>query len=250
MDIATMIGLIAGFGLIGWAILMGGSFLLFVDVPSIIIVFGGTLCTMFIKHSMQEVFGSVGIFMKSIINDPRNPEDIVAKLAELANLARKDGLLALEKIKVDDNFLQLGINLCVDGADPDFVDAVLSKELGYMTERHSGWISVYEGIGESAPAFGMIGTLIGLVQMLADMSDPSKIGPAMAVALITTFYGAFIANLVAIPISVKLKAYSQKEQVTRKMIIDSLVGMQKGVNPRMLHFSLVTAVPPAQRNFD
>ncbi|MBF0109229.1 MAG: MotA/TolQ/ExbB proton channel family protein [Magnetococcales bacterium] len=250
MDIATIIGLLAGFGLIGWAILMGGSFMLFVDVPSVIIVFGGTLCTMFIKHSMQDVLGSFGIFMKSIINDPRNPEEYVAKLNELANLSRKDGLLALEKIKVDDSFLQMGINLCVDGADPDFVSSVLSKELSYLNERHSGWIAIYEGMGESAPAFGMIGTLIGLVQMLADMSDPSKIGPAMAVALITTFYGAFLANLVAVPIAIKLKAYSQKEQVVRKMIIDGLVGIQKGINPRMLQYSLVAPVPPSQRNFD
>ncbi|HIJ83451.1 MAG: Flagellar motor protein PomA [Magnetococcales bacterium] len=250
MDIATIIGLLAGFSLMGWAILMGGSFMLFVDVPSIIIVFGGTICTMFIKHSMSDVFGSMGIFMKSIVNDPKDPTEYVAKMNELANMSRKDGLLALEKVKVDDSFLQLGINLCVDGADPDFVESVLNKELNYMNDRHSGWIAIYEGIGEAAPAFGMIGTLIGLVQMLADMSDPSKIGPAMAVALITTFYGAFVANLVALPISVKLKAYSQKEQVTRKMVIDGLVGIQKGVNPRMLQFSLIASVPPMQRNID
>ncbi len=250
MDIATIIGLLAGFGLIGWAILMGGSFILFIDVPSIIIVFGGTLCAMFIKHSMQDVLGSFGIFLKSIINEPKKPEIYVAKMSELANLSRKDGLLALEKYKVDDPFLQMGINLCVDGADPEFVASVLNKELSYLNERHAGWIAIYEGIGEAAPAFGMIGTLIGLVQMLADMSDPSKIGPSMAVALITTFYGAFIANLVAIPVAIKLKDYSQKEQVVRKVIIDGLVGIQKGVNPRMLQYSLVAPVPPSQRNFD
>ncbi|MBF0143809.1 MAG: MotA/TolQ/ExbB proton channel family protein [Magnetococcales bacterium] len=250
MDIATIIGLLAGFGLMGWAILMGGSFMLFVDVPSIIIVFGGTICVLFIKHTMQEVFGSVGVFMKSISVDQKNPEDYVAKMADLANMARKDGLLALEKIKVEDNFLQLGINLCVDGADPDFLESVLNKEVNYLNERHSGWIAVYEGIGDTAPAFGMIGTLIGLVQMLADMSDPSKIGPAMAVALITTFYGAFLANLVAIPISFKLRAYSQKEQLIRKIVIDGLMGIQKGVNPRMLQISLEAAIPPMQREYN
>ncbi|MBF0213418.1 MAG: MotA/TolQ/ExbB proton channel family protein [Magnetococcales bacterium] len=250
MDIATVIGLVMGFGLLGWAILMGGSFMLFVDVPSVIIVFGGTICTMFIKHTMQEVFGSVGIFMKAILNEPKVPEDYVNQLTNLANLARKDGILSLEKVRVDDSFMQLAINLCVDGADPGFLEEVLNKELGYLNDRHSNWIGIYEGIAEAAPAFGMIGTLIGLVQMLADMSDPAKIGPAMAVALITTFYGAFLANLVAIPISVKLKAYSQKEQVIRQMIIDGMVGIQKGINPRMLQISLKAAVPPIQRNFD
>ncbi|MBF0133288.1 MAG: MotA/TolQ/ExbB proton channel family protein [Magnetococcales bacterium] len=250
MDIATIIGLVSGLGLMGWAILMGGSFMLFVDIPSIIIVFGGTICTMFIKHSMQEVFGSVGIFMKSIMNEAKNPEEYVTQMATLANMARKDGILALEKIKVDDSFLQLGINLCVDGADPEFLESVLNKELDYLNERHSGWISIFEGVAEAAPAFGMLGTLIGLVQMLADMSDPSKIGPSMAVALITTFYGAFIANLIAGPIAVKLKSYSMKEQVVRRMVIDGLVGIQKGMNPRMMQISLASAVPPVHRNFD
>ncbi|MBF0190531.1 MAG: MotA/TolQ/ExbB proton channel family protein [Magnetococcales bacterium] len=250
MDIATIIGLVMGFGLMGWAILIGGSFMLFVDIPSMIIVFGGTICTMFIKHTMQEVFGSVGIFMKAILNEPKNPEEYATHLINLANLARKDGILSLEKIKVDDSFLQLAINLCVDGADPAFVEEMLNKEVSYLNERHSNWIAIYEGIAEAAPAFGMIGTLIGLVQMLADMSDPAKIGPAMAVALITTFYGAFLANLVAIPIAVKLKAYSQKEQVVRQMVIDGMVGIQKGINPRMLQHALRAAVPPIQRNFD
>lgn len=250
MDIATILGLVFGLGLMAWAILMGGSFMLFVDVPSIIIVIGGTVCTMFIKNTMSEVFGSFGIFMKAIMVEAKSPEEYVTNLTNLANLARKDGILALEKVKVDDSFLQLGINLCVDGADPAFLEEVLNKELGYLSDRHSNWIAIYDGVGESAPAFGMIGTLIGLVQMLADMNDPSKIGPSMAVALITTFYGALIANLIAIPIAVKLKAYSQKEQLIRQIIIDGMVGIQKGVNPRMLQLSLKAAVPPMQRNFD
>ncbi|MBF0437642.1 MAG: MotA/TolQ/ExbB proton channel family protein [Magnetococcales bacterium] len=250
MDIATIFGLVAGFSLITWAILMGGKFILFVDVPSVIIVFGGTICVLFVKHTLQEVFGSVGVFMKAILVEPKNPEDYVTQLTNLANLARKDGILAMEKVKVDDGFLQLAINLCVDGATPDFLEETLNKELDCLAERHSNWIAVYEGIGDTAPAFGMIGTLIGLVQMLADMNDPSKIGPSMAVALITTFYGAFLANMVALPIAAKLKSYSQKEQLIRKMVIDAIVGIQKGINPNMLKLSLKAAVPPIQRNFD
>ncbi|MBF0182070.1 MAG: MotA/TolQ/ExbB proton channel family protein [Magnetococcales bacterium] len=250
MDIATIIGLLSGLFLMVWAILMGGKFSLFVDIPSVIIVIGGTVATMFIKNTMEEVFASLGIFMKSIMNKAKSPEEYVSQLTNLANLARKDGILSLEKVQVDDNFLQLAINLCVDGADPDFLREVLDKEVSYLNDRHGNWIAIYEGIGESAPAFGMIGTLIGLVQMLADMNDPSKIGPSMAVALITTFYGALIANLIALPIAVKLKAYSQKEQLIRQIVIDGMIGIQKGVNPRMLQISLKTAVPPVMRNFD
>ncbi|MBF0127730.1 MAG: MotA/TolQ/ExbB proton channel family protein, partial [Magnetococcales bacterium] len=245
-----IIGLVSGLLLMVWAILMGGKFSLFVDIPSVIIVFGGTIATMFIKNTMEEVFTSFGIFMKAIVNKPRNPEEYVTQMTNLANLARKDGILSLEKVQVDDNFLQLGINLCVDGSDPGFLQEVLDKEISYLNDRHTNWIAIYEGIGEAAPAFGMIGTLIGLVQMLADMNDPSKIGPSMAVALITTFYGALIANLIALPIAVKLKAYSQKEQLIRQIIIDGLVGIQRGTNPRMLQISLKTAVAPAMRNFD
>ncbi|MEO5377878.1 MAG: MotA/TolQ/ExbB proton channel family protein [Magnetococcus sp. DMHC-6] len=250
MDIATIIGLVFGILLMLWAILMGGSFMLFVDIPSVIIVFGGTLATMFIKHTMSEVFSSMGIMMKAIFVTPKTSEDYVGQMTDLANIARKDGLLALEKVKVDDSFLQMAINLCVDGADPEFLQNVLEKELNGLNERHSGWIAIYEGIGEAAPAFGMIGTLIGLVQMLSNMNDPSTIGPAMSVALITTLYGALIANLIALPLAVKLKAYSQKEQALCQIIIDGMVGIQKGVNPRMLQVALKTAVPPQQRNFD
>lgn len=250
MDIATIIGLLSGIILMVWAILMGGKFSLFIDIPSVIIVFGGTMATMFIKNTMTEVFSSLGIFLKAIVVTPKNPEDYVTQLTNLANLARKDGILALEKVQVSDSFLQQGINLCVDGADPDFLREVLEKEINYLNDRHSNWIAIYEGIGEAAPAFGMIGTLIGLVQMLADMNDPSKIGPSMAVALITTFYGALLANLIALPIAVKLKSYSQKEQLIRQIIVDGMAGIQKGINPRMLQISLKAAVPPIMRNFD
>ena len=250
MDLATVIGIVMGFALILMAIMMGGDVVAFVNLPSVLIVIGGTLSAMFVKHKMGEVFGAVGIAMKAFFVKQQDAEEVIGKLIDMANVARKDGILALEKIKSDDMFLQGAINHCVDGADPDFLESVLNKDLAYPNERHMKGIGIWEGIGETAPAFGMIGTLIGLVQMLATMEDPSSIGPAMAVALLTTLYGAIIANLVAIPLSVKLTAYSKEEQLVRQVIIDGMIGIQIGVNPRMLQEALKAALAPGKRDLE
>ncbi|MBF0384183.1 MAG: MotA/TolQ/ExbB proton channel family protein, partial [Magnetococcales bacterium] len=217
MDIATVIGVVLGFALIFMAMLMGGTIAMFVNVPSLLIVVGGTIAAMFIKHRMDEVFASIGILMKSINVSKADPESTISTLVDMANIARKDGILALEKVKSENAFLQGAINHCVDGADPEFLESVLSKDLEYLATRHKRGSDIWDGVGETAPAFGMIGTLVGLVQMLAAMEDPSSIGPAMAVALLTTLYGSIIANVVAIPIAVKLSAYSQDEQIERQI---------------------------------
>nr|CRH04946.1 Flagellar motor protein pomA [Candidatus Magnetococcus massalia] len=248
MDLATVIGIVLGFALIIMAIMLGGDIGMFVNVPSILIVIGGTIASMFIKHKMGDVFGSVGIMLKAFLVKPQNPEQTIGQLIDMANIARKDGILALEKVKSDDAFLQGAVNHCVDGADPEFLESVLRKDLEYLTERHQRGIAMWEGIGEAAPAFGMIGTLIGLVNMLASMDDPSSIGPAMAVALLTTLYGSIFANVIAIPLAVKLEMYSREEQVVRQIIIDGMIGIQKGVNPRMLQEALKAALPPSQRD--
>ncbi len=250
MDLATIIGLVLGFALILMAIMLGGDIVMFINVPSVLIVLGGTISAMFVKHKMNEVFGSVGIMMKAFFVKAQDPDQVISQLIDMANIARKDGILALEKVKSDDPFLQGAINHCVDGADPDFLESVLQKDLDYMIDRHDRGVSVWDGIGETAPAFGMIGTLIGLMQMLASMEDPSSIGPAMAVALLTTLYGSIIANLVAIPISVKLKGYSQEERLIRQVIIDGMIGIQKGINPRMLQEALKSALAPDQRDLE
>ncbi|MBF0186563.1 MAG: MotA/TolQ/ExbB proton channel family protein [Magnetococcales bacterium] len=250
MDLATIGGIVMGFTLIILAIVLGGDFGMFVNPPSLLIVIGGTVSTMFIKHKMSEVFGSVGVLMKAIIIKQENPEQMISQLIDMANIARKDGILALERVKSDDPFLQGAVNHCVDGADPEFLEAVLNKELDYLGERHEKGVAIWEGVGDAAPAFGMIGTLIGLVQMLATMDDPSAIGPAMAVALLTTLYGSIIANVIALPIAVKLSAYSAEEQMSRRIIIDGMIGIQKGVNPRMLQEALKAALPPRLRDID
>ncbi|OSM02479.1 motility protein A [Magnetofaba australis] len=248
MDLATVIGIVLGFGLILMAIMLGGELGMFINVPSLLIVIGGTIAAMFIKHKMSDVFGSVGIMMKAFLVKQENPDQVIGQLIDMANIARKDGILALEKVKSDDPFLQGAVNHCVDGADPEFLEGVLNKDLEYLADRHAKGIAIWEGIGETAPAFGMIGTLIGLVQMLATMDDPSSIGPAMAVALLTTLYGSIFANVIAIPIAVKLDMYSKDEQMTRQIIIDGMIGIQKGVNPRMLQEALKAALPPSMRD--
>lgn len=248
MDLATVIGLVLGASLLVGAILLGGTLQMFIDVPSILIVIGGSISALFVKFRMGEVFSVVGIIGKAFFNKTHDMDRIIGQLVDMANIARKDGILALEKVKSEDVFMQGAINHCVDGADPDFLERVLMKDLEYLVDRHQKGIGVVETIGDVAPAFGMIGTLIGLVQMLANMSDPNSIGPAMAVALITTLYGAIVANLVAIPLAGKLGMYSADERLVRQVIIDGMIGIQKGVNPRMLQEALKTALPPDQRD--
>lgn len=248
MDLATVIGLVLGFSLLAGAVMMGGTIQMFIDVPSILIVVGGTFAALFVKYRMSEVFSLIGILGKAFFNKSQETDRVIGQLVDMANIARKDGILALEKVKSDDTFMQGAINHCVDGADPDFLEDVLSKDLGYLIARHDKSIGIVETVGDVAPAFGMIGTLIGLVQMLANMSDPNAIGPAMAVALITTLYGAILANLVAIPLSGKLALYSSDERLVKQVVIAGMTGIQRGVNPRMLQEALKTALPPDQRD--
>lgn len=248
MDLATIIGVILAFAVVIGGIVIGGGIMMFVNIPGLLIVIGGTVGTMLIRHKMRDVVGSVSILMRAVMVQPQNPQEVISQLVEMANVARKDGILALEKFKATDPFLQGAINHCVDGADSEYLESVLTKELSYQSERHARGIGIWQGVAEMAPAFGLIGTLIGFIQMLANISDPSAIGPAMAVAVLATFYGTLIAHIIAIPICTKLATYSQDEQMVRQIIIDGMIGIQKGVNPRMLQEALKTALPPSSRD--
>lgn len=250
MDFATIIGFVFGLVLMFGAILMGGQLGMFVDIPSILIVFGGTIASLFIRHRMSEVFGAFSILMKAFFVKSHDIHKIIKQIVEMSQIARKDGILALEKVKSDDEFLQKAINHCVDGADPAFLEKILAKELSCQKDRHRNGVGIFEGIAEAAPAFGLLGTLIGLAQMLGHMEDPAAIGPGLATALVSTFYGILIANLVAIPVSYKLVAYSEEEQMVRQVIIDGMISIQKGVNPRMLMQSLIAVLPPTARKID
>jgi len=248
MDIATIIGFIFGTVILAAAIVMGGSVMLFVNIPSVLIVVGGTLATVFIRFGLTEIINSFKVAMNAFIARLSNPQTIIKEIVKLANIARKNGLIVLEQQPIEDAFLKKAIMYCVDGHEADFIHEVLQKEVDLTVERHEVGKKVFIGMGDAAPAFGMIGTLVGLVQMLANMEDPQTIGPAMAVALITTLYGAVIANFIMLPMADKLELRSQEEERNRKLIIEGVLGILKGLNPRVMEEFLETFLPPKERS--
>jgi chemotaxis protein MotA len=247
MDIATIAGLTFGLLLILAAIILGGSALVFINIPGILIVIGGTIAVTFVKFSVTDVINTISVVMKTFLVRLSHPSTAITQLAEFASLARKDGVLALEGKTVEDAFFARGLRMIIDGLDREHVETVLRRELQYTVERHKKGKSIFKGMGSSAPAFGMIGTLIGLVQMLASMEDPSKIGPAMAVALLTTLYGAILANLIAMPLADKLDLRSKEETLLREVIIAGISGIQEGVQPRLLEEQLKMFLAPKTR---
>lgn len=249
MDIATLIGLVGAIGTIVMAIFLGGSAGMFVNIPSAVIVFGGTLMVTMMRSSMADFVGAVGVAGRSFGNPLDKPEVLSEKFVEFAELVRKDGMIALEaKVAEESNdYLKRGLEMLVDGKDKAFVQTQLNKDTEIMTIRHERGADVWGAIGDFGPAMGMIGTLVGLVQMLANMSDPKSIGPAMAVALLTTLYGAFLANIIAFPIQQKLKQRLVDETLNNELIITALNFMQDGGNPRVLSDKLSIYLDPATR---
>ncbi len=247
MDLATLIGLVSAVGVILSAILLGGGLGMFVDVPSLLIVVGGTFGAVMMKFSLAQILGAFKVAIKAFIFKLDKPEQLIEQTVEMANEARKGGLLALEGKETENGFLAKGIQLMVDGHEPDVVRKTLYTDLNSTIERHESGQKIFKAAGESAPAMGMIGTLIGLIQMLGNMSDPKAIGPAMAIALLTTLYGAIIANVFALPLADKLSLRSNEERMIKSMIIDSLNGIQEGRNPRVIEEILNTYLPASKR---
>jgi chemotaxis protein MotA len=251
VDIATVIGLLGGTALVMVAVLMGGSAIIFVNVPSMLIVLGGTLATCFIKFSMSDVINSIKVAMKAFLVKIDRPEEIIVQMVSMAKIAKKEGLIALENQEVADEFTQKALRYLSDGFDEGMIESILDKDIRLMTQRHAIGQKIFKGMGSSAPAFGMIGTLIGLVQMLTTMADPSAIGPSMAVALLTTLYGALVANLVCIPIADKLALRSEQEQQNKNIILEAAVAINQGVSPIVLEESLkIYLSPTGRRKFD
>ena len=248
MDIATLIGFIGGFGIIIGAIATGGDVMLFVNTPSILIVVGGTFMVTLMKIPLADFFRSFGVALKAFFNKREDSAKLIEEAVRLSDVARKNGLLALEGEAVENEFLKKGISLCVDGHDPDLVKKMLTQDINQAIKRHEIGQEMWTSIGDMAPAMGMIGTLVGLVQMLANMSDPASIGPAMAVALLTTLYGAVIANAFAIPLADKLAMVSDFERMTKSLIIETISGIQEGMNPRVLESLLQTYLPEKKRS--
>ncbi len=248
MDIATLIGFVGAFGVVLMAVLMGGSITLVINVPSLMIVVAGSSAVVLMKFSIGQFFGAVKIAMKTVLYKTEKPTEIIEKIVEIADEARKNGMLALESIEVKNSFLKQATQYLIDGVDAEFLENTLYNEMVQTVERHNQGQQIFKAMGDVGPAMGMIGTLIGLVQMLSNMSDPQSLGPAMAVAMLTTLYGAILANMIALPIADKLELRSKEEKLQKLMIIDAVIAIQKGQNPRVIQDLLKTYLPGKKRD--
>ena len=248
MDLATIIGLISGAGLIISAVVMGGSAGIFVNVPGILIVVGGTFATAFIKFTLPDVLNSIKVAMKAFLIKMVPPEETIQTMIGYAKMAKKEGLISLDQENPKDPFMAKALRYLSDGYDENLIEEMLNKDIRLTVQRHATGQNVFKGMGDSAPAFGMIGTLIGLVQMLSSMSDPASIGPSMAVALLTTLYGAMIANFICLPLADKLVLRSQQEQQSKAIIREAAVGINQAMSPMVLEESLKIYLAPTVRN--
>lgn len=249
MDLGTIIGIVLSFGLVIAAILSGSSLIIFISVPSFLVVVGGTLGAALVNYPMGYIIGVVGVIKNTFFSSLDSPAEIIETFKDYANRARREGILSLEPLikEIDDDYMRKGLQLTVDGLEPQTIQEILETEVSYLEERHKTGADVVAVLGTLAPAMGMIGTVIGLVQMLQTMSDPSSIGPAMAVALLTTLYGAILANLVFNPMSGKLKARSREEILLRAMVMEGILSISKGENPRIIEEKLNSYLPPKDR---
>ena len=249
MDIATIGGIVAGLFLIIMSIMMGGDIGGFISLPSMMIVIGGCFAATFVNFPLKVVVSVMNLVKKTFQHQDVSPADTVDTLVKLAEKARREGILAIEKAiyGIDDPFLKTGVQLAVDGTEPEIIRSIMDNELSNLENRHKIGQAVMHSLGTYAPAFGMIGTLIGLIQMLRSLEDPTQIGGGMAVALITTFYGALLGNLVFLPMEGKLKGRSQEEILRREMIIEGILSIQSGDNPRIVRGKLITFIAPKER---
>jgi chemotaxis protein MotA len=249
MDLATVIGIVLAFGLVISGIMSGSSLMTFVDVPSMLIVIGGTIGATLVNYPLPHMLGVIRVIKQTFQTKSQPPTQIITMFMEFANRARREGILALEPLLKDikDEFLRKGLQLTVDGLEPQTIQEILQTEVSHLEDRHEAGANLLATMGSLAPALGMIGTVIGLVQMLQTMSDPSSIGPAMAVALITTFYGAVLANLLLNPMSGKLKLRSKEEILVREMIMEGVLSISKGENPRIIEEKLNSYLAPRER---
>ena len=253
MDIASIVGLILAVGLIIASIMLGTApFEAFLDVPSMLVVFGGAVAAAMICFPLQSMLKAPMIAMKVLMNKNEDRIGLIKQIVELAETARRDGLLALESkvLEIDNPLVKTGIQMAVDGSTPDVVEEVLRTEINAIASRHREGKSIMDQLGRFAPAYGMIGTLIGLIMMLQDMSDPSGIGKGMAVALITTLYGAIVANVFFSPFAEKLGLMSRNEMVSFEIAVRGVMAIQSGESPRAIDQKLRTFLPPKQREME
>ena len=244
MDIASLIGLLGAIGMIVGAMVSGGGIGPFIDVPSILIVFGGTFFAVMYTAPLPVFLASFGVMAKAFLPPVKKQDAMIERMVDLAGIARKDGMMALEGQETPDKFFEKGLQMLVDGADEAKLTSQLKQEIKAMKARHEANQGVIKEWVDLAPAMGMIGTLIGLVLMLGNMADPKAIGPAMAVALLTTLYGAFIANILFAPMVTKLEGYTAYETVYREMVVEGLRNIARGESPRNIQDQLLSNLPP------
>lgn len=249
MDISTIVGLILGTLFMIFGIFMSGDLVSYWNIPSIVVTLGGTLASTLTCFPLDDFANTMKVVKKAFVYKDTSPEDVIKEIIRLANIARKEGLLALDEYaeSLNDQFLKKGIMLIVDGTEPELVRNILETELVYLEERHANGQKVFETAANFAPAFGMIGTLIGLINMLRTLDDPSAIGPNMSVALVTTFYGSVLANVVFLPLAQKLKGRNGREILVKELMVEGLLSIQAGENPRIIEEKLKTFIPPKMR---
>ena len=255
MDIASLIGLVSGIFFIVAAIVIAASgdftaVFAFMDAPSVMVVIGGTIASMLVGNPMSSILNAMKA-TKYVFSPPKlEPADAIGNIVRLANLARKEGILALEESarNMDDEFLQKGIMLIVDGTDPELTRNIMETELAYIDNRHREVKTIWENIASYGPAWGMVGTMVGLINMLGNLDDPSTIGPNMSVALVTTFYGSIVMNFIANPFASKLKIYSDEEGLMKEVLIEGMLSIQAGENPRIIEEKLKSFLSPKLRS--
>ncbi len=249
MDLSTIIGVIAAFGLMLLAILYGSPLTIFFNIPALLIVLGGTTGVAFIHYPFKDLLEAFKVARKAVFHRETSISNYIVQLMGFANKARKEGILGLQNeiSQIQDEFLLRSVQMAVDGQEPETLRTMLNTEINYIQQRHDKGANIFVSIGTYAPAMGMVGTLIGLVQMLQNLNDPSKIGPAMAVALLTTFYGAVIANVVCLPIAGKLRNRSESEILVKTLIIEGMQSILSGENPRIIEQKLHAYISPRLR---
>lgn len=249
MDLSTILGIVAAFGLMLLAILHGSPLTIFFNVPALMIVLGGTIGVAFIHYPFKDLREAFRVAKKTILHKDTAINDYIVQLMEFAHKARKEGILGLQNEieHIEDEFLVKSMQMAVDGQEPETLRAMLNTEIGYIQQRHTKGANIFISLGTYAPAMGMVGTLIGLVQMLQNLDDPTKIGPAMAVALLTTFYGAVIANVICLPVAGKLKNRSESEILIKSLITEGMQSILSGENPRIIEQKLHAFISPKLR---
>jgi chemotaxis protein MotA len=249
MDIGALIGVVIAVVAVLGSILYGGDLIIFWDTPSVFCVGGGVTAAVFMKWPLENVKALGKIFKKAFFVTPTSAKKTIEEIAKLAEIARRESVFALEKAPVSDAFLKKAMTLAADNRPPEVIQSILQMEVDAIQSRHSLGAAMLDNLAVDGPAFGMIGTLIGLVQMLQNLSDPSAIGPAMAVALLTTFYGSCLANIIAGPFKNRIIERSKGEITSMNIIIAGTLGIVSGENPRLIKEKLSAYLPPSERTF-